>query len=245
MKKEDLPRVIAITVTCVILGFVLALQLRSMKIITTTGASGSARAEQLQTELSQEKTKNEELREQLLQLKGEVDKYRSISQESGNISQVLTEQLGNAENLAGLTDVVGPGVIVTMRDATDRDPNRASENYTIHDGNIRDIINELLASGAEAISVNGERVIATTSIRCVGPTVTINNTRYAEPYIIRAIGDPKTLEAGLLIKGGLVEVLRSWNNIVDVQTSDKIEIDAYKGMTVFEHLKPKAAGGAE
>lgn len=238
MKKMEIGRQIALTAVCLLLGFVISLQLKSVTLNDASNNTEVKRAEELQKELLQEKTKNEELYSQIMQMKNEVEQYRKTSEENGNISQVLMEQMDTAETLAGLSEVEGSGVIVTLNDATGTQAAlQDAQNSIIHEGDLRTIINELLASGAEVVSLNEERLVATSSIRCVGPTVLVNNTRIAPPFVIKAIGDPKTLEAGLLIKDGIVEVLKSWGIKVDIQKSDNITIPAYKGAITFKYAK--------
>ena len=66
--------------------------------------------------------------------------------------------------------------------------------YIIHDDDLLRVINELRAAGAEAIAINGERIVAMSEIRCAGPTLSVNNNRSAPPYEIKAIGNPNNLE---------------------------------------------------
>ena len=66
--------------------------------------------------------------------------------------------------------------------------------YIIHDEDLLRVLNELCAAGAEAISINDQRIVATTEVRCAGPTVSVNNVRSAPPYVIKAIGNPKKFD---------------------------------------------------
>ncbi len=81
--------------------------------------------------------------------------------------------------------------------------NRAfeSERLIVHDYDLQLVVNELTASGAEAIAINGQRVISRTAIRCVGPTIMVNNVPIVPPFEILAVGDPGTLAGGLLLGG--------------------------------------------
>lgn len=238
MKKVDVGKQVALTAVCLLLGFVVSLQLKSVTINDASNNTEVKRAEELQKDLLKEKTKSEELYSQLMQMKNEVEQYRKTAEENGNVSQVLMEQVETAETLAGLSEVEGCGVIVTMKDATgEQAALQDAQNSIIHEGDLRTVVNELLASGAEVVSLNEERLVSTSSIRCVGPTVLVNNTRIAPPFVIKAIGDSKTLEAGLMIKDGIVEVLKSYGISVDIQTSDKITIPAYKGAVTFKYAQ--------
>ncbi len=128
--------------------------------------------------------------------------------------RLLSKDLAKAQALAGLTDVKGPGVIVTMNDskkpAVAMPPGFAPPNI-IHDTDIAAVVNELKASGAEAISVNGQRIVAVSPIRCVGPTIMVNFTPQSPPFIIKAIGDAKTLKTGVELPGGVTTPIRDYD----------------------------------
>ena len=103
-------------------------------------------------------------------------------------------------------------------------------------GQVDLVVNELLAAGAEAVSINGERVVATTAIRCVGPTILVNNVRSSVPFVIKAIGDPLALEGAMNMNGGIVSELRAYQNKVTIQRSDRIDMKAYTGALTFNHV---------
>ena len=117
------------------------------------------------------------------------------------------------------------------------------ENLLSYDDDLLKVINELKAAGAEALSVNEQRLIATSEIRCAGPTVSVNNHRSSPPYVIKAIGDPKTLDAALKMRGGVVETLKFWGIQVAINVvEDKLEIPAYSGTFRYEYAKPIKGG---
>jgi len=111
-------------------------------------------------------------------------------------------------------------------------PVKAGENpnlYVIHDDDLLRVINELRAAGAEAISVNGQRLTGISEIRCAGPTLSVNNVRSSAPFEIRAIGDKKSLENSLRMRGGVVETLSVWGIQLDITVSDDVYIPPYRG----------------
>jgi uncharacterized protein YlxW (UPF0749 family) len=141
---------------------------------------------------------------------------------------------------AGEVALEGPGVVVTLNDSkvqakSGEDPNL----YIIHDDDILRILNELRAAGAEALALNDERILDISEIRCAGPTVSINNTRFSPPYVISAIGDPKNLESALRLRGGVVETLKFWGISVEVEQKKKLLVPAYKRARHYEFAKPK------
>ena len=92
--------------------------------------------------------------------------------------------------VAGLTDVEGPGVSVILNDSKAENTTGDEADYLIHDSDLLSVINELRDAGAQAISFNGERILATSEVRCAGSVVMVNGKRFAAPFIIYAIGDP-------------------------------------------------------
>ncbi len=151
---------------------------------------------------------------------------------------------GEAQLLAGLTPVQGPGIIVTLSDSKKPAPpfpKGFQPPNLIHDTDISAVVNELKASGAEAISVNGQRFVATTAIRNVGPTVMINDTPQAAPFVIKAIGDSKTLSEGIERPDGVIKQLKIYDPaMVSIQTTDTLALPAYSGKITPRYAKPEA-----
>ena len=139
----------------------------------------------------------------------------------------------NTENLklqAGLLPLEGTGLIIKMDDSTKEAKSGENPNlYLIHDDDLLKVINELRAAGAEAISINGQRLIETSEIRCAGPTLSVNNVRSSAPYEIHAIGDKDTLENAIKMRGGVAETLKVWGIHLEIETSNNVYIPPYKG----------------
>ena len=128
----------------------------------------------------------------------------------------------------GFVDATGPGVEVIIDDGTRElefweHPN----DILVHDLDLLLIINDLKAAGAEMISVNGQRIIDSSSISCSGYTVRINGQFYARPFVIRAIGDGSRMSASLIGPGGYGTFLKDWGLIFRVTILDDIKIPAY------------------
>jgi uncharacterized protein YlxW (UPF0749 family) len=154
-----------------------------------------------------------------------------------------------ANVLAGTVSVSGSGVAVTLRDSklAERKPNDISEadwrdlseEYYIHDRDIRDVVNELRESGAEAISVNDQRVTGLTPIRCVGPVVMVNDVRTAgSPVVVRAIGDPDALLSGMMMTKGVLDAFRDVDpTMVSIDKVKSMTLPAYAGSTTLRYAK--------
>ena len=99
---------------------------------------------------------------------------------------------------AGLTAVRGPGITAVLTDSTlPESPTGNLNDLVIHEQDLQAVINALWAGGAEALSVNGQRILATTAIRCVGNTLLLHGAVYSPPYVIEAVGDRVALRAEL------------------------------------------------
>lgn len=233
------PGIFALSVVCILLGLVVTLQLKSITKINLRNDSQLLRAEQLQIELKSEQEKNEALYEQLIRYKDEIDSYRNSATQTDGYAKVIAQSLINAELLAGITDVRGQGVVVTMKDSANINTGGLSDSYfVIHDEDIQKVINELRSAGAEAISLNGERVVSTTAIRCVGSVVSVNDTKYSAPYVIRAIGNAETIENALLMRQGVVDVLTQWGIEIDIKKEADMIIHGYSGATSPVYAQP-------
>ena len=232
---------IAIAVVLFVTSFVIVLQFKSVLKNNTYDIGEMQRAEELQKELIKEKELNVDLNRQLLQANSALESYREDAERNDSGSKAMAEELKNAMTLAGLTDVEGEGVVVVLKDSTETVSGGGSSSYIIHDRDLRDIVNELVASGAEAISINGERISGKSAIRCVGPTITINNRYFASPFTIKAIGNPNTLEAGLNIRDGVVDVMRAFKISVTITKSNKVSIPKYNGTVTFQYAEDASA----
>lgn len=138
----------------------------------------------------------------------ELEEYEKNFRE-GNVTKGLEEILQKKKLEAGYVDLIGMGVQVELRDSEKelkegQDPN----DLLIHDQDVLMLINDLKVAGAEAISVNGQRVLATTEIKCTGATIMINDITFGQPFIIKAIGEPVELEAAILAPSTYGSILR-------------------------------------
>lgn len=223
---------ISVGLVCVVLGFMIALQFRIT--LDQKASLPYQRLEELASRLIDTERERDLLQEKVAQLESHV-------QGSGTGDLKATELV---RQRAGLVAMEGPGVVVTIDDSKIKSKAGDNQNlYIIHDDDLLRVINELRAAGAEVISINGQRLIATSEIRCAGPTLSVNNVRSAPPYEIRAIGDAATMENALKMRGGVVETLSVWGIQLEIQRSENVEVPAYKGTTQYQYAKP--AGGEQ
>lgn len=143
--------------------------------------------------------------------------------------QNLTEELDKLRlslheirSAAGLAEMIGPGIVVNLYDEL------GGTNYSsiIHDADIRDVVNEIFGSGAMGVSVGGQRLIATSSIRCSGSLVKVNDKLITvNPVVIKAVGDPKLLVSGLDIIKNTMEIRRGLR--FEIIEMDSVSLPAY------------------
>lgn len=224
---------VSIAVVCLVLGIMLAIQYRASRDYEISLRPG--RDSELLIKLATVTEERDSLATEVVSLRGKLTSVGKNSQ-----MKDLQEELQKANMAAGLIPLEGPGIIVTLNDSPrslqlGEDPN----TLLVHEEDVLKVANELKASGAEAISVNNERIIAMSEIRCAGTTILVNSNKTAPPFVIKAIGDPDMLQSGMLIKGGYVEsVLKPIGLSVQVQKSEKIQIPAYNSVIKFDYSIP-------
>ena len=225
---------LSIAIVCIVLGIMLAVQFKTTQRYEDNNLSTS-RVEDLTQELNTVTEERDTLAQEVISLRAKLENARETDQAMAD----MQAEVKKANLYAGLVPVTGPGIILTINDS-----NRALQNEEnissglVHDQDLLMIVNELKASGAEAISVNGERIAAMSEIRCAGTTILINWNKIAPPFSIKAIGDPDMLESGIMIKNGYLESLKLLGFPINIQKSDKVEIPAYNGRVKFTYGLP-------
>ena len=205
-----------IALVCVLIGFMVAVQFRTAQ--DAKGSLSQQRIEEISDHLLQTEHERDELSEELHKMQ-----TAAASTDNQQDKDLLRYR-------AALVPLEGEGVIVRMDDSTK--PAKAGENpnlYVIHDDDLLRVVNELRAAGAEAIAINGQRLTGTSEIRCAGPTLSVNNVRSSAPFEIRAIGDKKSLENALRMRGGVAETLGVWGIQLDIKASNDVYIPPYRG----------------
>jgi len=214
-----------IAVICFALALIISLQIKS--VYQTFGNTAQNKTmDTLAQELVDEKNKNEGLMQQAQDYQNQINKYEAEIASDSSSSQAVVDKLHQTEIAAGTVAVSGPGVIVHLNDAASVPDGASVTNYIIHDVDLLRLINELKNAGAEAISINGERLIATSDIRCVGNNILINKQTKTPPFEIDAIGDSSVLYTGISMSGGILDVLKLYLD-VSCDKTDNITIPAY------------------
>ena len=226
MKKRE--RSIVLFTIFLIFGIVVAMQFKSTMNTKKLTASSALNIEILAGQIAAENNAVNDL-------KAAIDenisyKHKFINDYFTGKSDMETAAEWNKVSLrAGFTDVKGPGIIITLDDAAVKQQDMDPFFQIIHDNDIRVILNELKKAGAQALSVNGERISPVSEQICAGPTIKVNNNRYAVPYVIQAIGDPEVLYENIANCAQVAEML-DFKIRVDIKTSKEIIIKKYSGI---------------
>lgn len=231
---------LALALVCIVLGVMISIQFKTVK--TGIGPVSETRARELASQLK----KVREERDNLLTTKNDLEKkIREYEEQASNGSvsaKMLKSELDNARIMAGLEDVEGPGVQITLDDLNFG----VSVGFPLisHDKLLL-LVNELNAAGAEAISINDQRVISTTEIRQANIHININTVEFAPPFVVKAIGDPKTLEGAIMMRGGIIEDIQNIEIAVTVTQEPNIKIPRYNGVIEKKFAKVVKEGEAQ
>ncbi|MCR4406163.1 MAG: DUF881 domain-containing protein [Anaerolineae bacterium] len=229
-------RNISFLIVALVLGAMLSLQWNSPSPPTSTGHE---RATDLA--IQRLEAEQEELKTTIARLRAELDAYQQQSTARTKLLEEIKAQLAEQKLYAGLLPVQGPGVQVVLDDGAQRVVSLRPGDYLIHEYDIRDVINLLWMAGSEAIAVNQERVVATTSIYCVGSTIMVNDTRLSPPYIIQAIG-PSDVQSEVLRNPSYLRDLKDrvarYNVQFKVSKTSNLRLPAYAGSFVVRYARP-------
>ena len=240
MKKWN-PKLIIIIASAII-GLIIASQMKlNLELITPVTVKSIISAKNELTTVKLELTELEKLAEQKRE---ELDALEHITTGEENIIDILKSDLESNKTKAGYTKLEGPGIEIIMFDNLLLDNNVISYNDDIiHDVDILNIINDLKVAGAEAISINEERLTSNSEIKCGGPIIRVNKTSLGTPFTIKAIGDPKLLMAAINAPGTYGDTLKTIYGIgLEPYIVDKLVIPSYKGIFTFNFAKPMEEG---
>lgn len=233
MKKKQIA--VTLGVMCLVLTLGIMIQLKTTENLETTAGS-SLRENSLRDEVLKWKEQYDRIYGELEQKEKQLEKERQVSISSDDSSVEKQEELKKINTYLGLTDVQGEGMIITLRDNTSATKLGTADDI-VHDGDLRAIVNELKNNQAEAISINGQRIVPSTAINCVGTVIQVNNEIAGSPFVIKVIGDQNMIN-NLMRSGGYLEYLQSKFGInVEAKKSDNILIEKYNGVLTDKYIQ--------
>ena len=174
--------------------------------------------------------RNTELRTEAEALRDEVEQLSAQRFGAPPVDRASTA----LEVAAGLVAVSGPGFRVVLTDAPNdvRPAGVDDDSLVVHQQDIQAVVNAMWAGGAEAVTIQGQRVIATTGIKCVGNTVVLHGIPYAPPYVIEAIGDVNQIEASIDASEHIqvyLQYVNAYGLGYEEQRLDQIDMPAFAG----------------
>ncbi len=234
-------RNLALVLAGLLLGVSLAIHWQGQTPVSSTDAP--AARERAAQGIRQLESEQEQLKATIAQLRQELANAQHQAAQNTALLTKIKADLDRERADAGLEKLQGPGVVVQLDDSTvvANATGSAAESYIIHEYDLRDVINLLWNAGAEAIAVNDERLVNTTSIYCVGSTIMVNDTRLSPPYQIRAIGDRKQLEAWLAnpaYLSNLRQRVKAYGVQFKVTGADLVDIPAFSGIFRIRYATP-------
>jgi len=161
-----------------------------------------------------------------------LSKYNSGYSQTDQVKKQIEDEVSNNNIILGNTDVEGPGVKITLDDADVQD----SIFQIVHDSDIIQVLNDLRNAGAEAISVNGERIVASNYGYCGGPYINLNGIKIVRPFYINAIGNQDTLYNYLTLEQTQITALKGRGVKVNVAKAGKIKILSYNGILSYKYM---------
>jgi uncharacterized protein YlxW (UPF0749 family) len=180
------------------------------------------------------------LKGQIATLREELNEVQNGDVKRKSTLQDLNNEIARQRVASGMVALSGPGIVVTMDDSAAHSipENEDPANYILHEYDLRDVLNTLWAAGAEAVSINGERIVSSTSLYCVGTTIICNATRLSPPYEVRAVGDPDALASALHGSTQMAKFNQRaeiYDLPVSIVAGADVAVPAYNGSFVFKY----------
>ena len=222
VKRNKIVVSIIIGLMCFVLVFTMFIQFNTIEQ-TDLANIATMRETELREELTKWNTRYEELYARYEEEEVKKQEYQNSLGTDDEASALLDKELNETNILLGLTAVTGPGIIVTLS-------NNSTKNIDAYD--LLELVNELRLAGAEAISINDERIVAMSDIVDINYSfIVVNGNRISSPYVVKAIGNQTYLESGLTAKeyGYMDNIIKGNGKTATLERNDNIEIPKFTG----------------
>ncbi|MCR5146533.1 MAG: DUF881 domain-containing protein [Clostridia bacterium] len=232
MKKEKITLSIMVFFVSIIIVASMFIQFRTVEETKSIGIE-TMREDELRQEVLNWRNKYNEINEKLKSNNDKINEYSQTIQNNQQASVLLDEELKEYNMLVGKTDVVGDGIVMTLTD-------NQEESFT--SSNLVYLVNELKYAGAEAISINEQRIVNSTEIVGINNNqyILVNGERIISPYTIKAIGNKDEFDKILNFKdSGFIPYYRKKGYSIDVSFQNNISIKAYNKEITLKYVKDK------
>ena len=227
---------IVLGVMCFALTLGICVQIRTVQNTNST-VSNNYEENNLRAEVLRYKERYENQYEELAKAEQELEAARQASTQNNTDLEQKEQEIQQGNKILGLAEVTGQGVTITLTDSKrDISSTLDPSSLVVHDIDVLSVINELKNAGAEAISINDQRVVPSTGIICGGNIIDINGEKVGAPFVIKAIGLPEQL-AALERPYGYLDTLESYGIGAELKKSDSITIPKYTGTLTYNYAK--------
>lgn len=224
MKKGKITMIITAGIACFVLVLVMTMQFKIVNEADVTSIENMRKSE-LSTELANWKTRYDEVNQQYEETLNMIEEYKNNSESNEQTSNLMDSELEQINMSLGKTDVEGEGIIININETNSEEVEKITSDDLLL------IVNALKLAGAEAISINDERIINMSDIVYIDAAgvIRVNGERILAPYSIKAIGDSSYLESSLTGNGGVVDDMKKKGQDVTIQKENNVRISKYNG----------------
>ena len=223
---------VVLGIICFALTIAICIQIKTVSSNGST-VSINSKENELRDQVLRMKEKYEVSYERLQILESQLEKTRTDVSSNSEELKSLEEKIKKANILLGQTDVTGQGVSIVVADAPSTIKALEPSDLIVHNTDLLSIVNELKNAGAEAIEINGQRIVNSSAITCEGNVIMINGERVSSPFQINAIGYPELLST-LNRAGGILTNLQLYNIKTELKKVDNLTILKYTGIRNFK-----------
>lgn len=230
---------------CLLVGLGIAVQINRIRDAGSSGLVSLSTVKVYEEELQQVRDEKEASLRKLSEKELELEKFEKETYDKEYALKSILGRIEKRKMSAAVYDVEGSGIVITIEDPHldldllgDTEMDSVSiimSNYNL----LISLVNDLKRSGAEAISINGQRILATTGFNYVGNAVYINGIPTAPPYTVKVIGDSASLKSQISIRYGIVDTMKNQYGLrVNVEEKKELQIRRYSDNFKFKYAKP-------
>lgn len=180
-----------------------------------------------------------DLKNSISKIRDDISKQQDTLKSTKRSTKDIVEQVEELKTAAGLTQLKQKGLVITLADSQSKE---VTIDSIVHAADLRDLVNILWSAKAQAISINDQRIVSTSSIDSIVNTILVNNTKIANPFIIKVIGDQGKMKQAILSGDNLKDIIRRQKSnglIYNVESSPEVTVAAFDGGFAIKYAKVK------
>lgn len=241
-QKEHMKNVLRLKTTLLLLavglsvGVLFALQFQAPQTRVLNPVSPFIALQNSKTSLTTDQT---DLKNSISAIRNDISKQQDSLKSTKRSTKDIVEQVEELKITAGLTQLKQKGLVITLADSQSKD---VTIDSIVHAADLRDLVNVLWSVRAQAIAINDQRIVSTSSIDSIVNTILVNNTKIANPFIIKVVGDQSKIKQALKSGDNLKDIIRRQKSnglIYNVEVSPEVTIAAFDGGFAIKHAKVK------